>query len=136
MSNDSDLRKRLLMVDDEVPNLEAFQRVFRKAYHVAIAPSGRDALLLLAAHEFDVVLSDFGMPNMTGDEFVERAKALTTVAVVMVTGFVDKPEVVALQTAGHVFEVVAKPWQKQEIIDTIERASEHTRWLRDHSAKT
>jgi CheY-like chemotaxis protein len=122
---------RLLVVDDEVPNLTTFQRVYRKHYDIHVASSGPAALELLAAgNHFDVILSDFGMPVMTGAEFVERARRLQPVAVVMVTGYMNHPEVLELESSGAVFAIVGKPWDRQTIIEVIARASEHTHALR------
>jgi CheY-like chemotaxis protein len=124
---------RLLLVDDELPNLETFQRVYRKLYEIHVAPSGSAGLELLGDNEFDVVLSDYGMPGMTGAEFVSKAKHTQPVAVVMVTGYMNHPEVQKLENSGEVFAVLGKPWDKDSIIDVIARASERTRTLRDAS---
>ena len=124
---------RLLLVDDEIPNLETFQRVYRKLYDISVAPSGTVALQLLDKREFDVVLSDFGMPGMTGAEFVSRAKRAQPVAVVMVTGYMNHPEVIELETSGAVFAIVGKPWDKQHVIEVIARAGECTRSMRAQS---
>jgi response regulator RpfG family c-di-GMP phosphodiesterase len=122
---------RLLLVDDEAPNLDTFRRVYRKLYNIQIAPSGSAGLELLNSNEFDVVVSDFGMPGMSGAEFVSKVKSTQPIAVVMITGFVNHPEVQELETSGDVFAVVGKPWDKQSIIDVIARATECTKALRD-----
>ena len=124
---------RLLLVDDELPNLETFQRVYRKMYDIRVAPSGSAGLELMSDNEFDVVLSDYGMPGMTGAEFVSKAKRTQPIAVVMVTGFINHPEVQKLETSGDVFAVLGKPWEKDSIIDVIARASELTKTLRNAS---
>jgi CheY-like chemotaxis protein len=124
---------RLLLVDDEVPNLETFRRVYRKLYDIQVAVSGSAGLELLHDNEFDVVLSDYGMPGMSGAEFVAKAKGTQPIAVVMVTGYMNHPEVQKLETSGEVFAVVGKPWDKDSIIDVIARASECTRTMRDAS---
>jgi len=49
----------------------------------------------------------------------------------MVTGFINHPEVQALESKGEVFAVLGKPWDKASIIDVIGRASERTKTLRD-----
>jgi len=125
---------RLLLVDDEAPNLDTFRRVYRKMYDIQVAQSGSAGLELLSGKQFDVVLSDFGMPGMSGAEFVSKAKRTQPIAVVMVTGFMNHPEVQELETSGEVFAVVGKPWDKDSFIDVIARASECTKTLRDASA--
>ena len=124
---------RLLLVDDELPNLETFQRVYRKMYDIKVAPSGSAGIELLGDNQFDVVVSDYGMPGMTGAEFVSKAKRTQPIAVVMVTGFMNHPEVQKLETSGEVFAVLGKPWDRESIIDVIARASECTKTMRDAS---
>jgi CheY-like chemotaxis protein len=124
------VRWRVLIVDDEVQNLETFRRVWRREYEVVTADSGPTALKLLASQEFDVVLTDYGMPGMNGSAFVEVARRTQPVAIVMVTGYADTAEVRELAEVGALFGVVGKPWDRRTIIDVIERASVHTRTLR------
>jgi response regulator RpfG family c-di-GMP phosphodiesterase len=123
------------VVDDEIPNLETFRRTYRKLYDISVASSGLAGLALMSQREFDVVLSDFSMPGMSGAEFVCKAKRIQPVACVMVTGYVDHPEVILLESAGIIFAVVGKPWEREVIIDVIERASSFTRGLQDGRAK-
>lgn len=123
-------RRRVLIVDDEVQNLDTFRRVWRRDYEIATATSGAAGLELLAGREFDVVLTDFGMPGMNGSTFVQVARQMQSVAIVMITGYVDKPEVRELEQTGALFSVLGKPWDRQTIIDVIERASEHTDAIR------
>jgi adenylate cyclase len=121
---------RVLVVDDEPPNLETFRRVYRKLYEISVATSGAIGLELLAKSKFDVVLSDFSMPGMSGAEFVSKAQESQPIAVVMLTGHICHPEVVELETSGAIFAVVGKPWQKESMIEVVARASECTRSLR------
>lgn len=121
---------RLLVVDDELPNLHTFQRVYRRLYDITVAPSGADGLAALGAREFDVVLSDFGMPGMSGAELVLRGRELQQVTFVMVTGYTNHPEVLELEATGAVFTIIGKPWDRHVMVDVIARASERTRAMR------
>jgi CheY-like chemotaxis protein len=123
-------RRHVLMVDDEFQNLETFRRVYRNKFEIEIAQDGSSALDLLATRQFDVVLTDYGMPGMNGAEFVAEARNVQQVAIVMVTGYAEKSEVLALEASGSLFMVMSKPWDRKQFIDVIERASEHTRSLR------
>lgn len=117
-------------------NLSTFKRVFGKHCEIVAASSGAEALDLLATDEFDAVLTDFGMPGMNGAQLVRSAKQLPPVAFVMVTGYVDGDEVVALQAAGDLYGVVAKPWDRASILDAIAGATLHTQSLRAEARKT
>ncbi len=127
-------RPRVLVVDDELQNLSTFRRVWRKAYEIETATSGPAGLALLAERQFDVVLTDFGMPGMNGSAFVRVARQTQAVAFVMITGYVDKPEVRELEESGELFSVVGKPWDRHSIAEVIARASEHTQAIRARTA--
>lgn len=66
---------RLLVVDDDLDIRELFVRVLRKLGEVEEAAGGQQALRLLFAKEFDVVLLDLHMPQVDGFAILE---ALTT----------------------------------------------------------
>lgn len=137
MADSTDLvhaRPRVLIVDDEVQNLSTFQRVWRKHYQIETAASGPAGLAKLAEHEFDVVLTDFGMPGMNGSTFVRAGRRTQSVAFVMITGYSDKPEVRELEDTGELFSVVGKPWDRNSIAEVIARASEYTQSMRARTA--
>src|SRR5579862_7608384 len=58
---------RVLIVDDEPSILKSYSRSLASAgFEVAEASSGRQALEYLANHDYDVVVTDLGMPKMDG----------------------------------------------------------------------
>jgi CheY-like chemotaxis protein len=91
------VRPRLLIVDDEPTLGRALARVLADDYDVTLATSGREALALLAASSFDVVLSDLMMPEMTGMQLHAELSAL-------------RPELVARMVfmTGGVFTAAAQ----------------------------
>lgn len=123
-------RTRLLVVDDEQQNLLTFRRVWRRHFDIDTADSGEVGLRLLAEREYDVVLTDFGMPRMDGATFIELGRRLRPVSFILVTGYVDKPEVRALEERGAIFATLAKPWRLDAMQDVIVRASAHSLALR------
>ena len=86
----------LLVVDDIEDNRYALtRRLAREGYaNVAIAVDGKQALELLDAKPFDLVLLDINMPNLNGYEVLERMKAdgkLRHIPVIMISA-VDEIE--------------------------------------------
>jgi CheY-like chemotaxis protein len=61
----------LLLVDDDKDILNSLKELFLSEGHsVQLAENGRDAVSLLEADSnFDLILLDFRMPSMNGDEF-------------------------------------------------------------------
>jgi signal transduction histidine kinase len=68
-------RRRVLAVDDEALLLKAYRRMLSDVHDVATALGGRDALRVLAErHDFDVVLCDLQMPEMSGMDLYAAVK--------------------------------------------------------------
>ena len=67
--------EKILFVDDEPDLLSSFKRQFRKKAQIYTATGGQEALDVMAVEsEFAVSVSDMRMPNMSGAEFLEKAK--------------------------------------------------------------
>ncbi|WP_051307137.1 PAS domain-containing hybrid sensor histidine kinase/response regulator [Desulfomicrobium escambiense] len=67
---------RVLLAEDDKINQIATSALLKKMGHsVSVAENGREALELLAAQEFDLILMDIQMPVMTG---IEALKAIRT----------------------------------------------------------
>src|SRR5215204_3183663 len=80
-----------LVVDDNPDITDMLAAVLRHAgYTVSTAHSAPDALTMALARHFDVVVSDIGMPGMTGHELAGALRALPeyrAVPIIAVTGF-------------------------------------------------
>jgi len=60
-------KKKILAVDDDATALGALRQILaQKGYDVSTAPNGHDALDMLAAAAFDLVILDVSMPGMSG----------------------------------------------------------------------
>lgn len=84
-------RGKLLVVDDNKENRDILQTLLEQLGHTVVATaSGREALELLAADSFDLVLLDVMMPEMDGFTVLRRMKAdtdLRHIPVLMVSAF-------------------------------------------------
>src|SRR3974390_1655343 len=68
--------RKVLVVDDDPVIGKSFDRVLSgKGYAVITAANGEEALIKLAAEDYDVVFTDIKMPGMNGLEVAERVKA-------------------------------------------------------------
>jgi CheY-like chemotaxis protein len=69
--------KRILLVDDEPSVREAFRMMLKFDGHsVSEANNGAEALDLFSKGQFDLVMTDFEMPVMKGNELAVRIKKL------------------------------------------------------------
>src|SRR5256712_8759981 len=77
----------LLIVDDEKPTRDGLRAALEDRYDVYVAEDAASAMELLERDHFDVLLTDFRLPNEDGMKLIARAKSLT------------KPPVCILMTA-------------------------------------
>jgi signal transduction histidine kinase len=89
--NESGRPRRLLLVDDNEDDLVVMKRLLRSApdpYEIESCSTGTEALARLDSAEFDLVLLDYHLPDMTGDVFLERVSGGTSspVPVAVLTG--------------------------------------------------
>ena len=82
--------KRILIVDDDAAVLEMLTRALSSLYDVAAAHDGPEALSLAETQTVDLVITDYLMPIMTGDELIVRFRAVQpTAKVLVITGHGD-----------------------------------------------
>lgn len=109
---------RILLVEDAPDIREVFTALLRVE---GATGSGREAAELAARRDFDVVLSDLGLPDMPGDVLIRQilATARRRTRVVVVTGY-GEPYLTSARQAGA--EVVfTKPVKWMSILQWLER---------------
>jgi response regulator RpfG family c-di-GMP phosphodiesterase/tRNA A-37 threonylcarbamoyl transferase component Bud32 len=117
-------KARILFVDDEERILTALRSVFRAHYHVFTATNGPQALEIVRKFQPHVVVSDQRMPEMTGVELLRQVKeAAPNTVRLLLTGYSDLASIVGSVNEGEVFRFVSKPWDNQEIQNTIREAA-------------
>ena len=80
--------KRILLVEDEQPLRSCLRMMLEvEGHQVTEASNGAEALNIFNPGEFDVVITDFDMPVMQGNELAIRLKQLApSLPIMMVTG--------------------------------------------------
>ena len=108
--------RRILVVDDEPTVCETIEMILKfDGYEVQTASSGKEALLLLEQRAFDVVVTDYSMPEMKGDALVAAIKQrLPNQPVVMITAHEAMLSFSGSPLAG-VGAVVNKPFDLEEL---------------------
>ncbi len=122
---DNLLTQRVLIVDDETPNLDVLSAVLENDYEVLSASSGPEALRLLAQQGVDVVITDQRMPDMTGLELLQEVRLRRPdVAGMVLTGYTDLPVVVSAINVARVFRFMTKPFERHEMLAAVAHASQ------------
>lgn len=116
---------RILVVDDEPSHRDSLRRIFDRAgYSVAVAEDGANALALLRAARFDVLLTDLVMPRMDGRELLRAARTLDPrLDVVLMTAYGTVENAVAAMREGA-FDFIVKPVKRHEVLAVVLRARE------------
>lgn len=118
------MKPKILYVDDDVPNLDVFYRVFRFDYEVLKAGSGAEGLVIVKNNpDIAVIVSDQRMPGMTGVEFLENtAQLLPYTQRIMLTAYTDNEALILSIQKGHVYDYVVKPWSKETLEPVLDQA--------------
>jgi PAS domain S-box-containing protein len=110
---------RILAVEDEPEVLDVLRAMLSNAGHtVFTAASGREALDLFEREPVDLVLTDLGMPGMTGLALAEELKRRRAIPVVLLTGWADELDA---KNAPSVDLVVAKPFTRERLFEALAR---------------
>lgn len=116
---------RVLYVDDELNNLLSFQAAFRRNFDILIATNATEGLQILEQNEVEVIIADQRMPKMTGVEFFNIVLERFPEPIrILLTGYAD---ITALEDAinkGEIWRYIKKPWDQNELQNTIINAYE------------
>ena len=112
---------RLLVVDDDADVRATVAQMLSEAGHAVDAVSnGRSALAALGNEEFDLVVSDYLMPGMSGAELIAEARrSKPSQHFLIVSGFADSEE---LARSCPDTARIGKPFTAAELLAAVERA--------------
>ena len=111
---------RILVVDDEADVREMLADVLMsRGHHVTMAGGGREALQSLEQGDYDLVITDLGMPELNGWEVARAIKAMrASMPVLLLTGWADALEA----DAGRVDAVIKKPFDVSTLAAAVSAA--------------
>lgn len=112
---------KILYIDDEEHNLQAFRATFRRKYEVHTAISAEAAENVLEQHsDIRVIVSDQRMPGVTGVEFFKSIKTTYPDAIrILLTGYTDIEALSDAINEGDIYRYVTKPWNELELNNCI-----------------
>lgn len=117
---------KLLIVDDEQPNLRLLERLFASEYECFIASSGAAAIKVLEQHDVAIIITDQRMPGMSGIELLKATAQLRPHMVrILLTGYTDVDALVETINCGLVYMYFTKPWNNDDLRLKVSRARDH-----------
>jgi len=124
--NDSEKEKiRILYVDDEENNLQAFKATFRRDYKVHLAVSAEKGREILNSEVIDIIITDQRMPEETGVDFLESIIPSHPDPIrILLTGYTDIQAVIDAINKGQVYHYLTKPWEEEYMRTVIKNAFE------------
>ncbi|MDH3975634.1 MAG: diguanylate cyclase [Deltaproteobacteria bacterium] len=124
---------RILIVDDDAFFRNLYAEILESdGYNVVKAASGKEAVTYLNSHEVDLVITDLIMPEIDGQEVLERTKqhnALTDVIVITGHGTIESA-IAALKSGA--FDYLRKPVNNDELLLTVRRCIEQKRIMEEN----
>ena len=116
--------ERILFVDDEQPIVDIGKQMIEQlGYTVVTRTSSLEALELFRTKpdEFDLVITDMTMPNMTGEELANELMFIRPdIPIILCTGFSRRVTEKKAKAMG-IQAFIMKPILKQELAETIRR---------------
>lgn len=114
--------KKILIVDDEPIALKLLEQYLSlKGYDVTTALDGFIAIDKLEEHEFDLIISDVMMPNLSGLELLTISKEFHNKIPIIFVSVLDSWEIISKSLELGVDDFIVKPINFAELIMKIEK---------------
>lgn len=100
-------QKRILVVEDNADTAQALTRLLKSLGHqVTVAQTGADGLEKASAEDFDLLLSDIGLPDFSGWEMLRRLKEKKDLPAIALSGFGSQEDQRRSREAGFLTHLV------------------------------
>lgn len=126
------MRKNVILcVDDEKIVLNSLKSQLREVFaecDIEMAESGYEALeiideMLEDGQKIPLIISDYSMPRMKGDEFLKKAhERIPQTVKILLTGQATTEGVTNALNEANLYRYIAKPWEKEDLCMTIREA--------------
>ncbi len=122
-------KSAIICVDDEALILDTLEIELKKAfngnYHFETAENADEALEIIEelqeeSIETVVIVSDWLMPGLKGDEFLIKVhKKYPNIVKIMLTGQADNAAIERAKIQANLHQCLQKPWNSRDLIETI-----------------
>ena len=123
----------ILIIDDEAAQRDAIAGFLKKrGFSILTAGGGVGGVDAVRRQRVDLVLTDFRMPDISGEEVLRRITAINPdIPVIVITAFGTIESAVGLMRSGA-FDYVQKPVDLEELLLVIERARERSQLISEN----
>ena len=129
----SDRTEKVLVIDDKQSIVEILETALGEAgYQTDSALDGTRALELAGSDDYDLVLCDVKLPDISGTEILKKIKENKNApAVIMITAYGSIENAIECMKLGA-DDYVTKPFNLEEITEIVKKGLEKTRLLREN----
>ena len=121
----------MVLLHEADPEFPVQHRSFR--FNVATLTSPLNALERAKKVAYDVVISDYLMPEMNGLSFLESFRQIQPDAVrILLSGQVDRDKLVDAINRSEIYSYIAKPWREYVLKNTVSQAVVYRELLREN----
>jgi len=128
------MTEKILIVDDEPDMLKLLTMIIKDktAYAATTTNNPFEALEMAKTGQYDLIISDMKMPELGGLELLKRMRqAGIDVPVIMITAY-STTEAAQEALDDNAFDFIAKPFKKEKIIFSIEKAMRFSRLQKEN----
>lgn len=114
--------RSVLLIDDQADLVQVVETILRgQGWNVQSALNGRDGIALAQAGSFTLVLTDLGMPDISGWEVAQRMRELQPdTPVILMTGWAAEIDESSLEEHG-IDALLPKPFRTEALLQLVDR---------------
>lgn len=130
------MTQRILAVDDEVHMLRLLERIIseKTPYSIVTTNSSLEVPKLLEQGTFDLILTDLKMPGIDGLDILRRVKEQGRGEEIVILTAFGSLETAIEALSNDVFDYITKPFKKEQILFTVNKAMRWQRLKREAAA--
>ncbi len=106
----------ILVVEDDAPVRNLMSTTLKTHdYRYLTAPTGREALMMAASHNPDVMFLDLGLPDMDGVEVIRQIRSWSAMPIIVISArSEDDDKIIALDAGAD--DYLTKPFSVEELL--------------------
>lgn len=113
------MKKKILVVEDDLDlHFMICKMIMNASYHVQSAYSGADAEKLLSQNEFSLVILDLMLPEVSGEELIQKIRQKSTVPILVTSAKADLADRVSVLESGA-DDYLVKPFEQAELLARV-----------------
>jgi diguanylate cyclase (GGDEF)-like protein/PAS domain S-box-containing protein len=121
------VHQKILMVDDEPRLAESLRYLLgMRGYDQQACTTGMEAISLLGRENFDLILLDLGLPDVSGHDLLERVRHLASNTPIIIVSGENSIDAAIDALRKGVYDFVRKPYDPEQLLRTIEHALRET----------